>query len=412
MSQFYSTCTAILYQNSAKSITLMDIPRSITVAQMSSCLEQPCSSLPLRTPYPSVEPKGEQKKTKFAQLQASTDIFPVKLFKEALDEVAQHWAGEWCLQRFVGNSHMLGKKVSRDEIFREYLSSVQGWSLTEPIMLPSEGVSQGKLSEMCNRLICNAHTRTVNIHLTASPCTYRVPPESCYFLSRINESTMISFSMAALQIFPTASVSSRAGPGQFDFIVLDPPWPNRSVRRAKEYRTTQHDDNPMTALCTMLGQHIAPGGLVACWITNKAAVRELAMQALAGWGVQLIEEWAWLKVTVDGQPATDIDGVWRKPYELLLIGRKSIPDGNTGKGSSHNVDNMKKKVMVAVSDFHSRKPNLKELVQPMLPDPLAYRALEIFARNLTAGWCAWGDEVLKYNDVLAWSEGTKDQAAT
>ncbi len=42
-----------------------------------------------------------------------------------------------------------------------------------------------------------------------------------------------------------------------------------------------------------------------------------------------------------------------------------------------------------------------------MPDPSDYQALEIFARNLTAGWWSCGDEVLKFNWEGCWTEGLK-----
>lgn len=199
--------------------------------------------------------------------------------------------------------------------------------------------------------------------------------------------------MAALTILPNPTAI--AGPGQFDFTLLDPPWENRSVRRSAKYQTMNSSD-PMTVLRGMLGQHIAPGGLVACWVTNKANTRDTALAAFEYWGVQLIEIWAWLKTTIHGKPVTEIEGLWRKPYELLLVGKRS------DKEAGHLNDTAKARVLVAVPDFHSRKPSLKELFEPMLP--VHYRALEIFARNLTAGWWAWGDEVLMYNWEGHWSQ--------
>lgn len=166
------------------------------------------------------------------------------------------------------------------------------------------------------------------------------------------------------------------------------------MRRSAKYETF-HDSDPMVILRAMLGQHLAPGALVACWITNKASVRDVLLETFQAWNVRLVEEWAWLKTTVCGLPVNQIDGLWRKPYEVLLLGRKDIDEVE----SSHQ--DVQRRVIVAVPDLHSRKPHLKTLIEPLLPG--TYRALEIFARNLTAEWWSWGDEVLKHNWEGHWS---------
>ncbi|KAI4108143.1 MAG: hypothetical protein L6R37_001181 [Teloschistes peruensis] len=193
-----------------------------------------------------------------------------------------------------------------------------------------------------------------------------------------------------------------AAPGQFDFVLLDPPWDNKSVRRGGTYKTQRKsEEDPLLVLEKMLGSHIAPGAIVACWITNKKSVRTTALRLFESWGVTLIEEWAWLKTTIHGEPIVDVEGIMRRPYEVLLIGR-SMHLAFDDFGDSGSVDLVKKRLVVGVPDLHSRKPCLKTLIEPMLKDKSNYRALEIFARHLIAGWWSWGDEVLKYNGEGYW----------
>ena len=404
-SSYKSSHTAILYQNPTKSITLIDIPTSITVAQGTAeylCLEQPLSSQPLLDPYPNTHPRRLKARRNLAQMQSSTDIaFPTELLEEALKWIADQWTGEWFLPRQIENTDVLEQRVSKHEGLVTS-SDIVPWTATEPIILSSNGASWDNMDAVANRLVWNDSAGATSLHIASSQSNYRIPPKSCLLLSKITESSVMTFSMGALRMFPTTSTTSCAGPGTFDLVVLDPPWPNRSSKRAKHYQTMRIDDNPMSVLSRMLEQHIAIGGLVACWTTNKVAVRELALEAFADWGVELFEEWAWLKVTSQGKPITDIQNVWKKPYEVLLIGRKSGVDDRTRAESFPTAGSTQKRVIVAVPDLHSRKPNLKELIEPLLRDCERYRALEIFARNMTAGWWAWGDEVLKYNDNLAW----------
>lgn len=267
-------------------------------------------------------------------------------------------------------------------------SEINARSIEEPLVLSSESTPKAHTCSnvriITNRLVSNPYPTPLSLQL--SGVSYKTPPNASFLLSKIGEPTAPAFSMAALTMYP--SDSATAGQGRFDFVLLDPPWDNRSVRRSARYNT-MHDSDPMVVLRDMLGRHIASGALVACWITHKASVRDAALEAFQAWDVQLVEEWAWLKTTVGGLPITQIDGLWRKPYEVLLLGRKG------SDGAPESDSEVQRRVIVAVPDLHSRKPHLKTLIEPFLPR--AYRALEVFARNLTAGWWSWGDEVLKYN---------------
>ncbi|KAF6229285.1 hypothetical protein HO133_007401 [Letharia lupina] len=439
MAEQISTPTPILYQNPTKTLTLLDIPTSIAHAQGSvdhPCNDQIYASPPLQTPYPSTEPKTEKAKANVLRTKTPSDTdvgFPDALLQQALREVAEHWPLEedWSLPRKI--TSLVSERQSRkrkaddaiDQVFstqkRESVhastavlpaskieteighdpfpsrtepefkfpdSEISVRSIEEPLILSSESTPKAytcsNIRIFTNRLVRNPYPTPLS--LQCSGVKYKTPPNANFLLSKIGEPTAHAFSMAALTLCPTSSAT--AGPGQFDFVLLDPPWENRSVRRSARY-DTMHDSDPMVVLQAMLGQHIAPGALVGCWVTNKASVRDTALDAFQTWDMQLIEEWAWLKTTVGGLPVTQIDGLWRKPYELLLLGRK-------GSVEAQNSDSdVRRRVIVAVPDLHSRKPHLKTLIEPFLP--ASYRALEVFARNLTAEWWSWGDEVLKYN---------------
>ncbi len=423
-----TTATPILYQNPAKTLTLLDIPMSIAHAQ--GTIDHPCNdriyaSHPLQTPYPSTEPKTEKAKLNVLRMKppsgADADSLQA-LLQQGLREVGENWHSEdgWCLPRKVSplmpEGHNKKRKADDDsdqvlspekrESVHTAISEIDILSstsepdlkipesetdvrtITEPLILSSEPTPKvytcPNVRVITNRLVRNPSSSPSSLNCSGS--NYKIPPNSNFLLSKIGEPTTAAFSIAALTTYPDPSATARAG--QFDFILLDPPWENRSVRRSARYDTMHHSD-PMVVLRAILGQHIAPSGLVACWITSKENARESALEAFQAWTVQVIEEWAWLKTTVGGLPVTQIDGLWRKPYEVLLLGRK---DSDETPGSNSDV---RRRVIVAVPDLHSRKPHLKTLIEPFLPR--TYRALEVFARNLTAEWCSWGDEVLKHN---------------
>jgi N6-adenosine-specific RNA methylase IME4 len=139
--------------------------------------------------------------------------------------------------------------------------------------------------------------------------------------------------------------------------------------------------------------HLCPGGLVAVWTTNKPSIVELLTSRgglFEQWGLQLAAEWTWVKMTASGEPLFDVDSSWRKPWETLLIAKKI--------GSKE--PRVPNKMILAVPDVHSRKPGLRAMFQPILGQ--GYKGLEVFARNLTAGWWSWGDEVLKFQSSRYW----------
>ena len=351
---------------------------------------------------------------------ADTDALEA-LLQQGLREVAEHRriGDDWCLPRKVSplvserrsrkrkadggidqkpallaaSKAGIGKELhSLSHVTEPNLaisdSKINARSIEEPLILSSESIPKAytcsSLPIVTNKLVCNPYSAP--LFLQRSRFNYKIPPNAKFLLSKVVDSTAPAFSMAALTMYPNSSPT--AGPGQFDFILLDPPWENRSVRRSARY-DTMRDTDPIAVLRAVLGQHIAPGALVGCWITNRASIRDTALQAFQAWDVQLIEEWAWLKITVAGLPVAQIDGLWRKPYEILLLGRKH------GEEAQWSDSDVQRRAIVAVPDLHSRKPHLRCLIEPFLP--AAYRALEVFARNLTAKWCSLGDEVLKYN---------------
>ena len=63
---------------------------------------------------------------------------------------------------------------------------------------------------------------------------------------------------------------------------------------------------PIARLC-------APGALVACWITNNPTlIRALQDELFPAWGLRLVAEWHWVKVTCALEMVGDLDSVHKK----------------------------------------------------------------------------------------------------
>ncbi|MCJ1252306.1 hypothetical protein MMC24_000111 [Lignoscripta atroalba] len=419
--------SAILYQNPAKTVTLIDIPTSISLAQRTSS-DEPCdvllSSAPRQDPYESTEPKSESARANvLARMGSDTsnDHVYETVIANGLQEISSNYKGNWCLPRKLSpippvrrskkrklndtdpRASALGTVQEPDLRLSHpsvpYKNDAEHQSTLNPIKSSvPEAYTFPDIVAVTHRPIHNPYATRIPLHISSIAQPYRLPPHSTFFLTTINEQTTVNFTTAASTLHCTAT--SSAGRGQFDFILLDPPWENRSVRRSRKYNTLV-DADPIQALANMMDRHIAPSAVVACWITNKASVRDSALKLFKVWNLSLIEEWVWVKTTEKGEPTYNVDGLWRKPYEILLIGRMF---GDEEKEEpQRRLRRSCKRLVVGVPDLHSRKPNLKELIEPMMPNPAKYRALEVFARNLTAGWWAWGDEVLKFNWDGHWS---------
>ncbi|KAL4938080.1 MT-A70-domain-containing protein [Aspergillus oleicola] len=262
---------------------------------------------------------------------------------------------------------------------------------------------------------------------------FYVPP-----LSTFISSTLPLSPSAPFQKYGNPTPIPHLSPNEkFNLILLDPPWSNKSVSRSGHYKTQTYSETELLTgyMYSVLAVHShqpatlmqereqGNGGrsdlsIAALWTTNSAKSRDAAYTVLARAGFSVVEEWVWVKVTAQGQPVTPIDGLWRKPYEIIIIGKR---ERETEAGANGN-SNILRRVIAAVPDVHSRKPNMKEVFErffftnrskphddaagmPTAGEFIQYSALEVFARNLTAGWWAVGDEVLKFNAEEWWVDG-------
>ncbi|MCJ1369114.1 hypothetical protein MMC20_000322 [Loxospora ochrophaea] len=211
----------------------------------------------------------------------------------------------------------------------------------------------------------------------------------------------------------------------YTLITLDPPYPNRSATRC----TTTYPTHPLSHLPipTLPLSPSTPTTLLL-WTTNATRVRTAALALLAAWNAVLIEEWVWLKITAAGEPVTAVEGAWRKPYEVCLVGRADgdansyVDSNNEATIPSHEAKPppsaiaaatapaaVPKRLLIAVPDLHSRKPAAKTLAEGVLGlQPGEYRGLEVFARGASAGWTAWGDEVgVGMGESWWWEDGNE-----
>ncbi|KAI9814353.1 MAG: hypothetical protein M1826_002265 [Phylliscum demangeonii] len=474
--------TGISYQNPEASVTLIDIPTSITYAQGESLYTRKnilLSREPLEAPIPVLnEPLLGPSSQMIGDDEYHTAI--AELVKLAIEEIQAAHSSSWCLPRkWIDPSQQdlpqkrkaadggedlgargaaVNKQGRRRHGGEDAKLDAAGYSMKKaldmdpsaPYLIPQGIVKLHTVADIRQTVYTNPTDKTsllcIRENGLSGSSTFHVPGQSTFMQAQI-EPSVTAFKLATLQLLTPRSSSEMAG--QFDFLLLDPPWPNASVRRARSYQRqrTIHDAAQLL-LSTQLEDHMAPDSYVGIWITNKARIREMLLPPPAcchlgpsaqndssqhkraspppppaapsfnlfdRWGLELVEEWVWIKTTTQGEPITSLSSTWKKPYEIMLLGRKKPrrtsdadnDDATPPPSSSSSSSSVKRRVIAAVPDLHSRKPSLKSLIEPLMPAQ-NYRALEIFARNLTDGWWAWGDEVLKFNADHAWTSRTCD----
>eukprot|EP00268_Persea_americana_P042100 TRINITY_DN4208_c1_g1_i8.p1 TRINITY_DN4208_c1_g1~~TRINITY_DN4208_c1_g1_i8.p1 ORF type:complete len:426 (-),score=64.60 TRINITY_DN4208_c1_g1_i8:198-1475(-) len=180
----------------------------------------------------------------------------------------------------------------------------------------------------------------------------------------------------------------------FNLIVIDPPWENRSVHQKSVYPML-----PNRNLLSLPVKQLAhtEGALVALWVTNREKLRVFVEKELfPAWDVLNVTEFYWLKVKADGSLIGELDLFHHRPYECLLLGYISGKGTNTEHASFKTLQD--NQVIISIPGDHSRKPPIGKLLLDYIPGPKPARCIELFARELTAGWTSWGNEPLRFQD--------------
>lgn len=413
--------TSIRYGSPDQKTFILDIPASIELAQLLSgahapSIERKLYSTTVKDPYPSPpEPKTDAARARvLARIPDSERVFIEAIdsfVKPAYEKIRKECglSSNWCYHRHIPPEEEIAEEASRKK--RKLEPDVQDpapvSNMGPPIILSTSSVNEfSSLSGLQGVEIRNPALQTANIRVKNASVDdihteeYTIPPKASFVLGTL--STPSSQQINKISVIPNLAETTK-----FNLILLDPPWPNRSVRRSSQYHT--HTYLEMDSLVAImqdiflahLDRENDKKAIVGIWTTNSAKSHQAAYSALDSANLQVTEEWIWLKVTENGEPVVPLDGLWRKPYEVLLIGTPKTETELKGRKPL-------KRLLVAVPDMHSRKPNLKELFEmlyfPTDDGTQTYTALEVFARNLTSGWYSCGNDVLRFNADQWWSE--------
>nr|POE72268.1 methyltransferase-like protein 4 [Quercus suber] len=407
--------SGILWQDVLQTLTLVDIPRSIAVAQGAPLETWNLHSRePAQHPYTSNEPKSDAGRTALATNSAEQVLHLEyqAILQSALHELRERYHEHWCQPRVFVAQHPRESKKRRlrhenspapnehevalpERFLADIVHGHHGTIITvndrDCVTNDTDGITTRALEFHSGQGVFRTIMHTVTIAPQASMIQHAPIASSMptikgtnkyrfYIPARSSFSLTSTSETRAFHTYIRNQAQEESAPKFFDCILLDPPWPNRSVKRTHKTAGSTYnieasiDGVRRMILGTDLDMLMNDDCLVAIWITNKQAIRGLVLDEgglFESWGIELIEEWLWLKTTMYGETVSPLDALWRKPYEVLLVGRKH--KYTLARASGVKLPH-KRRVVVAVPDVHSRKPCLKELFEPLLPKD--YRALE------------------------------------
>ncbi|WZZ58074.1 methyltransferase-like protein 2 [Brassica napus] len=229
-----------------------------------------------------------------------------------------------------------------------------------------------------NNLVANETEEEVDAEF--SNRRYIMPRKSCFYMSDL------------LHLRNLVPAKHEDG---FNLIVIDPPWENASAHQKSKYPTLPN--RYFLSLPIKQLTH-AEGALVALWVTNREKLLNFVEKELfPAWGVKYVATMYWLKVKPDGTMICDLDLVHHKPYEYLILGYRFTELAESKHRSDFELLD-KNKIIISIPGDFSRKPPIGEILKKHVPGSQPARCLELFAREMAAGWTSWGNEPLRFQD--------------
>jgi hypothetical protein len=132
------------------------------------------------------------------------------------------------------------------------------------------------------------------------------------------------------------------------------------------------------------------------WATANNFVFD-AKQMIESWGFRVVGNFVWVK------PQLGRGNYWRQSHEIILT---------AVRGEDDRFDDRSLRSWIAAPrGRHSEKPGaIHELIERASPGP----RLEIYARQITRGWFAWGHEIAEplSEQAASLQTGTNDQFFT
>ena len=177
----------------------------------------------------------------------------------------------------------------------------------------------------------------------------------------------------------------------YDLVLMDPPWPNKSIKRKRSYQNYDKIENiPLESILDDFQMNKLSNKIVCIWITNSKRIENFVLDNFCKkYNFRLIQTIYWMKITAKNEPVSPIDSMHKKPFEKLLV-LEHITE------KEHKIEDPI--VIFSVpSSFHSQKPFIHNWLQQKFSSK---NPIELFSRKTIGnGWTNWGNEPLKFNEL-------------
>ncbi|MEM7771051.1 MAG: MT-A70 family methyltransferase [Cyanobacteria bacterium P01_A01_bin.37] len=175
--------------------------------------------------------------------------------------------------------------------------------------------------------------------------------------------------------------------GKYGIIYADPPWTYRDKCNAgKRGVSHKYDVMDLEAICALPVQAIAADDcLLAMWWVPPMPMEALRVAAAWGFTFKTMKGFTWEKVSKNGKHLIGMGSYTRANTEDCLF---------AVRGKPKRIDAGVRQFIQSERREHSQKPDevRDRLVQLMGNVP----RIELFARNTTPGWHAWGNEIAPF----------------
>lgn len=219
-----------------------------------------------------------------------------------------------------------------------------------------------------------ANNLSVGKVITMSENHFLIPPNCKFFNKKVEE-------------LETCIPPNDAN--KFDFIVIDPPWKNRYIKRVKKATGKQGyfmmTDDEIEEI--PLKNYLKESSIVVIWCTNSEThISSIKEKFLEKWKLKLLSTWQWVKVDSNGELFCPVDGN-KKPFEQIFI---ATHQNNRSYDSVMEKDFL---IFSQPSSIHSHKPPLlgEKNKRKKFPQQLSQTFhLQIFSEDIFhPNRCAW-----------------------